>query len=194
MKAIGPERFFIVGNNMALDFVNSIMKDLTIEDLAAWTVAVGLANSDKAKTIAAAWSGQSLKAVLEFRDRLRDAVSNIADGVVLSNGTVDAINTVLRQGTGGFSILKRKEGGFVRDYEIDLSKPTNILHPIAESFVDLLCYGNLELLRKCENPKCVLYFYDTTKSHRRRWCSMAVCGNQAKAKKFYEKSRKASAA
>jgi predicted RNA-binding Zn ribbon-like protein len=30
----------------------------------------------------------------------------------------------------------------------------------------------------------VLWFFDRTKSHRRRWCSMAVCGNRHKAARF----------
>jgi predicted RNA-binding Zn ribbon-like protein len=29
----------------------------------------------------------------------------------------------------------------------------------------------------CKNQACILYFYDTTKNHRRNWCSMGICGN-----------------
>ena len=41
-----------------------------------------------------------------------------------------------------------------------------------------------ELIRECEHPDCVLWFYDRTKSHRRRWCSMALCGNRHKVAEF----------
>jgi predicted RNA-binding Zn ribbon-like protein len=34
-----------------------------------------------------------------------------------------------------------------------------------------------------------LYFYDTTKNHTRRWCSMTGCGNRAKAAAFYERKK-----
>jgi predicted RNA-binding Zn ribbon-like protein len=64
-----------------------------------------------------------------------------------------------------------------------------LLVPIAEAAADLLCAGNFEYLRKCENPACVLLFYDTTKNHRRRWCSMAACGNRAKVAQFYQRQR-----
>jgi len=32
-----------------------------------------------------------------------------------------------------------------------------------------------------------MWFYDRTKSHRRRWCSMALCGNRAKARAHRER-------
>jgi predicted RNA-binding Zn ribbon-like protein len=35
----------------------------------------------------------------------------------------------------------------------------------------------------------LLHFYDTTKSGTRRWCSMAVCGNRAKAARHYERAK-----
>ncbi|MDI5963817.1 CGNR zinc finger domain-containing protein [Streptomyces sp. SL13] len=41
----------------------------------------------------------------------------------------------------------------------------------------------------CEGPGCVLYFYDTSKGRRRRWCSMAACGNRAKASRHYARGR-----
>jgi predicted RNA-binding Zn ribbon-like protein len=37
------------------------------------------------------------------------------------------------------------------------------------------------LVRKCEGTTCTLWFLDVSKAHARRWCSMAVCGNRAKA-------------
>ena len=52
--------------------------------------------------------------------------------------------------------------------------------PLAEAAAELLACGNFDLVRKCEDNKCVLWFYDRTKSHKRRWCSMAICGNRAK--------------
>jgi predicted RNA-binding Zn ribbon-like protein len=35
-------------------------------------------------------------------------------------------------------------------------------------------------IKRCANPRCVLYFRDTSRTRRRRWCSMAVCGNRMK--------------
>ena len=54
--------------------------------------------------------------------------------------------------------------------------------------VDLFANGNRELVRLCDGAGCNLWFYDRTKSHRRRWCSMAVCGNRDKVKNHRARS------
>jgi predicted RNA-binding Zn ribbon-like protein len=64
-----------------------------------------------------------------------------------------------------------------------------LLVPVAEAAARLLTTGDRSLVRQCEGPTCTLWFYDRTKSHRRRWCSMAVCGNRAKARAHRERSR-----
>lgn len=43
-------------------------------------------------------------------------------------------------------------------------------------------------VRSCEHPDCVLWFHDTSKSGRRRWCSMQTCGNRTKAQRHYQRS------
>ncbi|MFH9745472.1 CGNR zinc finger domain-containing protein [Streptomyces anulatus] len=40
-------------------------------------------------------------------------------------------------------------------------------------------------IRPCANDACVLHFYDVSKNGTRRWCSMAGCGNRAKAQRHY---------
>jgi predicted RNA-binding Zn ribbon-like protein len=59
--------------------------------------------------------------------------------------------------------------------------PEALLLPIAEAMGDLVCRKDFILVRRCEGPTCTLWFYDVSKGHARRWCSMAVCGNRAKA-------------
>jgi predicted RNA-binding Zn ribbon-like protein len=56
-----------------------------------------------------------------------------------------------------------------------------LLQPIAEAAADLICNQDFRLIRSCEGSACTLVFLDRTKAHARRWCSMAVCGNRAKA-------------
>jgi predicted RNA-binding Zn ribbon-like protein len=56
-----------------------------------------------------------------------------------------------------------------------------LLLPIADAIGDLLTQEDFSLIRFCEGAGCVLVFLDKTKSHARRWCSMAGCGNRAKA-------------
>jgi predicted RNA-binding Zn ribbon-like protein len=59
--------------------------------------------------------------------------------------------------------------------------PQQLLQPLAEAIANLVCNEDFRLIRACEGKACVLFFLDKTKSHARRWCSMAICGNRAKA-------------
>jgi predicted RNA-binding Zn ribbon-like protein len=70
----------------------------------------------------------------------------------------------------------------VRRYERDT--PEQWLMPLAESAAQLLAEEDFGLVRKCESSECTLYFYDRTKSHRRRWCSMATRGARHKVSNF----------
>ena len=188
MYEIKADRFYLIGNNLALDFVNSIMFDATAENLAAWAVAVGLISEGDAEQSRPKWRPDQLERISTFRQRLRGMVESLLENGGISELDIDAVNRILRQG-GRFVELQRTADSFVKRVEIDATDAANLLVPIAESFVDLLCYGNLDYLRQCENPDCILYFYDTTKNHRRRWCSMAACGNRAKASKFYKRKK-----
>ena len=58
------------------------------------------------------------------------------------------------------------------------------LAPVAEAVADLLADGDFELVRRCEGEACVLWFYDRTKGHRRRWCTSTGCRNRAKVAAF----------
>jgi len=39
-------------------------------------------------------------------------------------------------------------------------------------------------IRKCGASDCEVYFIDTSKGHRRRWCSMENCGNREKQRRW----------
>ena len=46
-------------------------------------------------------------------------------------------------------------------------------------------------LRPCANDECELYLIDRSKANMARWCSMAVCGNRMKARRYYQRQRQA---
>jgi len=51
---------------------------------------------------------------------------------------------------------------------------------VARALALLIAGGPGAGVRRCANPACVLYFRDRSRARRRRWCSMAVCGNRMK--------------
>jgi predicted RNA-binding Zn ribbon-like protein len=197
------EKFSLIANNLFLDFVNTRkVRDgqpfetlETFADFLGWTVGVGLLEAKQAEDLFNKWNEAAaadsfLREAVKFRDILRETAENIARGKEISAQALAAINSQLQKQS-GFTEIEKTESSFEKRFRFDLSDPAKLLQPVAESAADFLCYGNFEFLRKCENAGCVLYFYDTTKNHRRRWCSMKACGNQAKAAAFYKRKKQA---
>jgi predicted RNA-binding Zn ribbon-like protein len=58
----------------------------------------------------------------------------------------------------------------------------------ASNYVDLFARGP-DRIRQCAHEACVLWFYDDSTRGGRRWCSMAGCGNRAKAARHYARTR-----
>jgi predicted RNA-binding Zn ribbon-like protein len=48
-------------------------------------------------------------------------------------------------------------------------------------------------IRVCASATCSARFYDRSPAGRRRWCSMALCGNEAKARRHRERARSVAA-
>lgn len=63
------------------------------------------------------------------------------------------------------------------------------LWPIVRSAVDLLVSDELERVKMCAADGCSYLFLDTTRNGSRRWCSMQLCGNRTKARRFQERHR-----
>ena len=55
------------------------------------------------------------------------------------------------------------------------------LAEIAEPLVRAVGSGGAEHARICANDECRWVFFDASRTHQRRWCEMASCGNRAKA-------------
>ncbi|WP_199171537.1 MULTISPECIES: CGNR zinc finger domain-containing protein [Luteimonas] len=86
------------------------------------------------------------------------------------------------------SVKRTSDGGFALARTACSDAVPALLGPVAEAAAQLLVEGDFALVRQCEHPDCILWFYDRTKSHKRRWCSMAQCGNRQKAATFRARS------
>lgn len=71
------------------------------------------------------------------------------------------------------------------------SASDEILLPLVESALELLCSERRAKVRLCDGADCGYLFLDLSKNHSRRWCDMADCGNRVKAQNFYQRSRSA---
>jgi predicted RNA-binding Zn ribbon-like protein len=54
----------------------------------------------------------------------------------------------------------------------------------AGAVIELLLSAEAERLRLCASHDCGWLFLDVSRNGRRRWCSMAACGNVEKARRF----------
>lgn len=51
--------------------------------------------------------------------------------------------------------------------------------------------GTWERMKACPAEDCEWAFYDQSKNRSGRWCNMAVCGNQSKARRYRERRKHA---
>ncbi len=182
--------FFFIGQRLCLDFVNTEAVvdgqrgDLLtgFPDLLAWLTQAKVLEPAQAKKVLNRRGEAVFRRALDLRARLREMAAG------RPSSALDAINVLLRQSY-GYEQVARTRTGFRRQFHLRVDDPLHLLVPIAEDASDLLCDGDLSLVKKCKNPACILYFYDTTKSHTRRWCSMASCGNRAKVTAHYRRHR-----
>ncbi len=64
-----------------------------------------------------------------------------------------------------------------------------MLWPVAWSAASLLTSEDAKLVRVCAGERCGWLFLDRSRNRSRRWCDMRACGNNAKAKRHYARSR-----
>lgn len=193
--------FLFVGNQLALDFLNTkLILENEPEELLSnaaalerWLVASGLVVSPKSRALARSWrdSRQAhafIQKLVAFRERLRTAVLRLEAGRRPEDAFLDELNALLLKHPQRTSI--RKEGAkVVLDAFFELRKPEDVWAPIAAAAAELLASAEPSRIRRCESESCVIHFYDTSKKGSRRWCSMNICGNRLKVAAYQRRQR-----
>jgi predicted RNA-binding Zn ribbon-like protein len=195
--------FLFVGERLCLDFVNtrvvvhSQLVDLLqgFPDWVEWSVEAKVLNPRQARQALRRWKGSpqttaALEVARAFRESLRLAVEHTVRRDRIPEGSISQINALLRHPI-TYSVLAYGQDRLEMQRRLVFDEPIHLLVPIAESAADLFSHGDWRLIKKCENSACVLYFYDTSKNHARRWCSMNLCGNRMKVAAFYRRHRNA---
>jgi len=194
------QKFLFVGNHPCLDFINTqmIVKGepadaiASFDDLVSWLVQTKLLTTSQADVVRTTVNQKETTSLLEeaktFRVTLRGLAERIVAHKPISDSTVYTINRFLSQRP-GYPQLVRRKGRFEQRFHSAATSAKNVLVPLAEATSDLLCRADFTLIKKCGNPACILYFYDTTKNHTRNWCSMQLCGNRIKVAAHYQRKR-----
>ncbi|WP_288132233.1 ABATE domain-containing protein [Microbulbifer sp.] len=172
---------FIAGN-LALDFINTLFgtgghqHECLGDDrsVVQWLGQAGVLTED----LESPPTGL-LQLARALREDMRMLVISAKDGRAANT---DLVNRVLECGRPIERIEWQPAKGVFekKQYRRNL-EGESLLQPVAQALVRLLTEESLQLVKECEACDCVLLFHDQTKSHRRRWCSMAACGNRMKA-------------
>jgi predicted RNA-binding Zn ribbon-like protein len=179
-----------LADHPALDFLNTVAVvdgepvDFlqSDEDVLRWLQQAGLIEEDVPR-----FAGSSL---LYSARTLRELIRNlIVKRKAGARADIAAFNMFLMKSRSYPQLVWESRRALRVERVRETRSPGQVLGPLAEAAADLLVYGDFELIRKCEDESCVLWFYDRTKSHRRRWCSMAACGNRNKVKAFRQRQQ-----
>ena len=185
----------LLGGRLAINFANAPsypgapFRELSWEELIVFLEASRVVSHERGTELMALsqTDPQTAHALLARATRLRN-VLRLAFGAMvrkarLAREWVEPINQILRITEGHDELVDNgttwrlefiaREGGL--DW---------LLAAIARSAAEILVEGAEARIRVCANPGCGLFFCDTSRTHRRRWCSMAVCGNRHKVANF----------
>lgn len=188
---------------LSLDLVNTLdwrasgsPKELlsSYGDLLRWSRHTGLLTEAEARRLGAAAArrpGEAravLKRAVDLREVLFRIFREIAaarrpdrrDDDEFSAGLAEALSRLR---------LKPAGLGYAWDWDVADDRLDRMLLPVARAAAELLTSESLGRLRACPGAGCGWLFLDTSRNRSRRWCSMEICGNRAKARRHYRQLR-----
>jgi len=194
----GPSGEF-VGGDPCLDLVNTAggagkARDLDRltdwEAVRGWALAAGLLDPPESARLGAllAEAPEEAEAALRrlrlFREALHALFQALAEGLAPPADLWEGVEAALREARGR-ARLHGTEAGFAWSIAVEEAGADTIRLRAAEAAGRLLTGGELSRLRGCE--RCSWLYLDRSRGRRRRWCSMATCGNRAKAQRHYRR-------
>jgi len=124
-----------------------------------------------------------LSRAIRLREGLRKAFAAMVHKERVIADWIAPINEILRI-TEGHDELMQEGAGWKLDFMACEGGLDWLLAAVARSAAEIIAEGSQARLRMCANPLCSLFFFDASRTHRRRWCSMAICGNRHKVSSF----------
>ena len=189
----GAPWWYWLGGRPALDFVNTrrerwrrqVETLVTPEDLGEWLLEAGLL------AVPMRVPREVLREARDLREAIDSAVVALTAGRGVPAPAVETIDGwLVRAGTRPHLVL---QGGLpVLGERGPADTPRRALGTIALDAANML--GNASeraRVRICASDTCSARFYDRSPAGARRWCSMRMCGNVAKARRHRERQRAA---
>ena len=180
-----------VGGRLAIDFCNELRPSFAFswEQLLRFLLLTRIISAERSgqlNTLPES-DAKSAEALLLKAQRLQAAL-NVAFTAILSReavprDAVESINRILGI-TEGHDELVPLSGRWQLEFVAREGGLDWLLAAVARSAAEIIAEGPAARLGLCSNPSCGLFFYDTSRTKKRRWCSMARCGNRHKVAAF----------
>lgn len=195
--------FELTGGRLALDFANTVdnrpsarRRDLlaSYADLVAWGRQAAVLGTGEVRRLleTAARRPREARAALREAVALREAFYGIctalAAGAEPKRGDLSRLDAAARSAL-GWARLERTRGGFGWGWMAGSARLDRVLWPVARDAAEFLTSGEVPRLRECAAHDCGWLFLDASRNQSRVWCNMRVCGNRAKARRHYARSR-----
>ncbi|WP_158945153.1 ABATE domain-containing protein [Granulicella sp. S190] len=180
------KRGVFLASDTALDFLNtewptaSGKEDFfeTDEDVFTWLRQAGLAPEGVTSVRP---SGALLRAAQALRTVIRSLVESRKEGKVPD---FSDLNAFLIAAQSHPQLLWTKSKTIALETVRSADTAEQLLAPVALKAAELFSTADFRRVRRCDDPTCVHWFNDLTRPGRRRWCSMATCGNRLKVKSY----------
>ncbi len=195
------EKHHLIAGVLCLNFANTLYGHgkhpiheylAGYRDLAIWSRKVGILSDRECEFLirkAASHPNEALSTfhrAIAFREMIHRMFKAAAHGEPTKPADLAALNAIRAEAL-AHSHIDQAASGFVIDWN-DKTALERMLWPIALSAAELLTSDDLSRVHQCGG--CDWLFVDHSRNHLRRWCSMSVCGNRAKARRFLARKRK----
>ena len=190
-QALMTSRALFLAGHPALDFLNTRMRvnqELvdclqSDHDVLAWLKQAGFPIPVRDLQIK---PFSLLRSARKLRENVRSLVEMRKAG---QRGDPSVLNSYLAGSKGHKKLIWSKSQSLRIDTVRQLNTADSILAPLSEAAAELLVTADFRLIKHCEDESCVLWFFDQTKSHHRRWCSKQLCGNRHKVATYRNRLR-----
>jgi len=190
---------------LCLDFANTVewhasshpVESITnYSDLLEWSRQAGIVSNSAADMLKSRSEEKTVEAqkILREARELREAIYHIFSNTIHQHPLRQADLNILHKTIAEMSSHSRltpHDSGFTWDWDYNADKLNFILWPIIISAVDLMTSEALQRVGQCSDEQgCGWLFWDSSRNRSKRWCDMRDCGNRAKVRRYYKKSKK----
>jgi predicted RNA-binding Zn ribbon-like protein len=164
-------------------------------DLVEWSWKAGLLTETEAQLLLEKAeerpkeASEALTQAIRLREAVYRIISTVAAGEEVPTDSLETLNTYLAEALSHAKILP-SDGGFLWGWSGEERSLGRMLWPILRATANLLASDDLTLVGECADDRgCGYLFFDTSRNHSRRWCSMESCGNRAKVLRHYSRKK-----